>query len=81
MLLTLAAVMIDSDDIHTGDADRGGGGNDRDGGPKPIPVSLYRCEFRGPSEGSILLTSGKGGLSLASGSAAAWGLVHRSGPW
>lgn len=76
MLLTLAAVMIDSDDIHTGDAD-----HDRDGGPKPIPVSLYRCEFRGPSEGSILLTSGKGELSLAPGSAAAWGLVHRSGPW
>lgn len=28
----------------------------------------------------VLLTSGKGKLSLAPGSAAAWGLVHRSGP-
>lgn len=42
------------------------------GGPKPIPAKLYRCEFRGPSEGSVLLTSGKGELSLAPGSAAAW---------
>lgn len=36
MVLMLAAVMIDSDDGHTGDADHGGGGDDRDGGAQNL---------------------------------------------